>query len=153
MPSLRLAPLPWTLTCVGGLTRGTETVAGPSKSRRPMRGLKRKLTLAGELTGDALESAYQSADLFVLPTRHEGYGMVIAEALARGTTGDQHPHRCYPRSRRREAQGLLRAAGRRPGAFTMPSQAYCATRHCSRRSAKAPAPPAMFCRVGRSPAR
>jgi glycosyltransferase involved in cell wall biosynthesis len=40
--------------------------------------------LVGALTGEALEAAFQRADLFVLPTRHEGYGMVIAEALARG---------------------------------------------------------------------
>jgi len=79
----RLASLPWTLTCVGSLTRSTETVTA-LRDRVGRAGLEEKVTLAGELTGDALESAYQSADLFVLPTRHEGYGMVIAEALARG---------------------------------------------------------------------
>jgi UDP-N-acetylmuramate-alanine ligase len=33
---------------------------------------------------DALEQAYQAADLFVLPSHYEGYGMVITEAIAHG---------------------------------------------------------------------
>jgi glycosyltransferase involved in cell wall biosynthesis len=78
-----LASLPWTLTCVGSLTRSAETVAA-LRYRISRAGLEKKVALAGELTGDALESAYQSADVFVLPTRHEGYGMAVAEALARG---------------------------------------------------------------------
>lgn len=78
-----LASLPWTLTCVGSLARSADTVEALRRQIRRA-GLEQRIALMGELTGDALESAYQSADLFVLPTQHEGYGMVIAEALARG---------------------------------------------------------------------
>ncbi len=37
------------------------------------------------LFGAAKDSAYREADLFVLPTRNENFGMVVAEALANGT--------------------------------------------------------------------
>jgi glycosyltransferase involved in cell wall biosynthesis len=78
-----LTSLPWKLTCVGNLTRGSQTVA-TLREQIHRAGLDQRVSLVGELTGDALEAAYRSADLFVLPTRHEGYGMVVAEALARG---------------------------------------------------------------------
>ncbi|MEJ0035927.1 MAG: glycosyltransferase family 4 protein [Gammaproteobacteria bacterium] len=78
-----LASLPWRLTCVGSLTRSADTVAALQR-RIHRASLEDKVALVGELTGSALEAAFQSADLFVLPTRHEGYGMAIAEALARG---------------------------------------------------------------------
>jgi glycosyltransferase involved in cell wall biosynthesis len=78
-----LASFPWTLACVGSLTRGADTVAALRRQIDRV-ALNEKVALVGELTGDALEAAYQAADLFVLPTRYEGYGMVVAEALARG---------------------------------------------------------------------
>ena len=42
------------------------------------------MSLTGELDGPALDAAYDGADLFVLATRQETYGMAVAEAIARG---------------------------------------------------------------------
>jgi glycosyltransferase involved in cell wall biosynthesis len=47
-------------------------------------GLDDRVTLAGALTGADLAAAYANADLLVLPSRHETYGIVASEALARG---------------------------------------------------------------------
>ncbi len=43
-----------------------------------------RVTFAGALYGREKHDAYQSADLFVLPTHSENFGMAIAEALAAG---------------------------------------------------------------------
>jgi glycosyltransferase involved in cell wall biosynthesis len=43
-----------------------------------------RISFPGPLTGEALTSAYAKADLFVLASRAETYGMVVTEALARG---------------------------------------------------------------------
>jgi len=42
------------------------------------------VSLAGDMDATALGAQYDRADVFVLPTRYEGYGMAVAEALARG---------------------------------------------------------------------
>lgn len=74
---------PWHLTCAGSLTRDRATAAR-------VRGLVRQLalgdrvTLVGELDAEALVTCYDAADVFVLATRRETYGMAVAEALARG---------------------------------------------------------------------
>ncbi|MEU4562992.1 glycosyltransferase family 4 protein [Actinoplanes sp. NPDC023936] len=66
----QLTDLEWTCTLVG---------AGPTVPE-----LLPNVHLAGPLTGTALDAAYANADLFVLPSRAETYGMVVTEALARG---------------------------------------------------------------------
>lgn len=43
-----------------------------------------RVEFPGPLYGDAKHAAYYDADLFVLPTHSENFGMVIAEALAHG---------------------------------------------------------------------
>jgi glycosyltransferase involved in cell wall biosynthesis len=80
-----LAPLSphWQLTCVGSLTRSPATVAALRQQLRRLR-LDGQVTLAGEVDSAALAQLYAQADLFVLPTRCEGYGMAVAEALAHG---------------------------------------------------------------------
>ncbi|WP_253273022.1 glycosyltransferase family 4 protein [Halomonas sp. PR-M31] len=60
-------------------------------------GLEDRICLHGEQSEEALGQAYHEADLFVLPSFYEGYGMVISEALARGlpvitTTGGALAH-------------------------------------------------------------
>lgn len=73
----------WTLTCAGSLERDAETVARV-RARLAAAGLEQQVSLAGELETGALAALYDSADLFVLATLHETYGMAVAEALARG---------------------------------------------------------------------
>jgi glycosyltransferase involved in cell wall biosynthesis len=48
------------------------------------RGLLGRVRRHGEVDRGALDRLHARADLFVLPSRHEGYGMAFAEALAAG---------------------------------------------------------------------
>lgn len=45
----------------------------------------KRLEFVGPLYGETKWSAYREADLFVLPTHSENFGMTVAEALAAGT--------------------------------------------------------------------
>jgi len=47
-------------------------------------GLDHRISFVGDLDAGALERCYDTADLFVLATLRETYGMAVAEALARG---------------------------------------------------------------------
>jgi glycosyltransferase involved in cell wall biosynthesis len=81
-----LAELPdrsWTLTCVGPLRRAPGYVEALA-SRIARHGFEDRVELAGPLTGAALDDQYDAADLAVLVSETETYGMVVAEALARG---------------------------------------------------------------------
>jgi len=75
--------LDWRLNCVGSLTRDPPTV---DRVRTLLRtsGIEDRVRLAGEVEGAPLAEYYDSGDVFVLPTFYEGYGMAVANALARG---------------------------------------------------------------------
>ena len=74
---------PWHLTCVGGLDRD-DAWAAAIRAQVAAAGLERRITFAGELDRAPLDALYDAADVFVLPTWYEGYGMAVAEAIARG---------------------------------------------------------------------
>jgi glycosyltransferase involved in cell wall biosynthesis len=79
----RLRQLPWHLTCAGSLTLHPPTAAALLQQLREL-DLAGRVSLAGDLDAAALAAAYDRADIFVLATRHEGYGMAVAEAVAHG---------------------------------------------------------------------
>ncbi|MEW2806133.1 glycosyltransferase family 4 protein [Streptomyces massasporeus] len=75
--------LPWSCVCVGSLTQEPEYVAHLG-SLIEKHGLQDRLELAGPKSGPALDAAYATADLMVLTSYAETYGMAVTEALARG---------------------------------------------------------------------
>ncbi|HYF06896.1 MAG TPA: glycosyltransferase family 4 protein [Acetobacteraceae bacterium] len=79
----RLSDLDWMLTIVGSPDRDPVHAHGLQALAEEL-GIANRVTFAGERTDEALEAFYQRADIFALATHWEGYGMVIAEALARG---------------------------------------------------------------------
>jgi len=71
----RCDDLAWTCVCAGALDRAPAFTD-------PLRG--GRVQFVGTRTGAALNATYAAADLLVLPSRAETYGMVVTEALARG---------------------------------------------------------------------
>ena len=77
----RLAEIDWHLTCIGSLTRDP-ACARTLRDAISAHDLQKRVTLAGEVSSHQLDAAYRRADVFVLASHHEGYGMVYAEAMA-----------------------------------------------------------------------
>jgi glycosyltransferase involved in cell wall biosynthesis len=78
-----IAGLPWSCVCVGGLGRAPGYVERIRRSTRSY-GLGDRIRLVGPRTGGELAATYATADLLVLASHAETYGMVVTEALARG---------------------------------------------------------------------
>jgi glycosyltransferase involved in cell wall biosynthesis len=74
---------PWTLTCVGSLEVDPIHVA-LLQQRVYSRRWEDRVRFVGPQIGAELQAAYDAADLVVLGSRAESYGMVLTEALARG---------------------------------------------------------------------
>lgn len=78
-----LKDLDWRLTIAGALDRHPQAVQLLNDTITE-KGLTDRVTLAGKVVPATLDRFYESADLFVSASLFEGYGMVIAEAMARG---------------------------------------------------------------------
>jgi glycosyltransferase involved in cell wall biosynthesis len=79
----QLADLPWDCTCAGALDLDpgfVDRVRGLAETG----GVADRVRFTGPLTGADLARAYGRADLLVLGSRAESFGMVATEALARG---------------------------------------------------------------------
>jgi glycosyltransferase involved in cell wall biosynthesis len=79
----RLRDLDWRLVCVGSTVRDRSTAEDVLRSVAA-KGLRERVRFVGEQDEGGLGFWYSRADLCVLASYHEGYGMVLAEALARG---------------------------------------------------------------------
>ena len=73
----------WHLTCVGSLDQDPSTV-DHVRALVSTHGLGDRVSLVGARHGAALEACWDRADLFVLATYSETYGMAVAEALSHG---------------------------------------------------------------------
>ena len=72
----------WVLHCVGG-ERDADT-ATRLRAAIDAHRMRARVHLHGEVASSRLQVLYDKADAVVLPSFYEGYGMVLAEALARG---------------------------------------------------------------------
>ncbi|HEX5541920.1 MAG TPA: glycosyltransferase family 4 protein [Micromonospora sp.] len=79
----RVADRPWNCVCVGALDRDPGFV-DRLRQRTLAYGLAGRLHFPGPRTGPDLDARYACADVLVLASRGETYGMVVTEALARG---------------------------------------------------------------------
>ncbi len=78
-----LAGLDWQLTIAGPLDRDPAAVA-ELQSAIAQHGFEERIALPGTLDREQIAGAYATADVFVLPSLFEGFGMVLTEAMARG---------------------------------------------------------------------
>ncbi len=76
-----LADLDWRCTLVGPLDLEPDFVDELHKAVADT-GIADRVLFAGPLAHDEVRTAYAGADLVVLPSRAESYGMVVTEALA-----------------------------------------------------------------------
>lgn len=73
----------WVCTIVGSRSSAPAYFA-ELMSMAESAGIADRVAFTGALTGARLADAYSRADLVVVPSRSESYGLVVAEALARG---------------------------------------------------------------------
>ena len=74
---------PWELRCAGSLERDP-AAAAELRAAIAAHGLADRVTLLGEVGDGELAARCARTDLLVAASFHEGYGLALAEALARG---------------------------------------------------------------------
>lgn len=79
----RLAHPPWTASLIGS-PDADPAYAARVAAAVAHHGLEDRIRLAGELDGQELEDAWHAADLSVLVSERESFGMAVQESLAHG---------------------------------------------------------------------
>jgi glycosyltransferase involved in cell wall biosynthesis len=106
----------WRCVLVGTLDRDRD-FADLLRRRAYEAGLGDRIWFAGARTGGELDMAYAAADVLVVPSLGETYGMVVTEALARGLPVIATDVGGVPQTLGRTADG------RRPGLLVAPGDA------------------------------
>jgi glycosyltransferase involved in cell wall biosynthesis len=78
-----LRDLRWRLDIVGDLERAPDYV-GTLREMIGNAGLESRVVLRGGIDSSDLEACWQRTHIYVAASLHEGYGMAVAEAIARG---------------------------------------------------------------------
>lgn len=65
------------------------------------------ISFAGRVSNECLQSLYQDADIFVFPSFHEGYGMVLLEAMSYALPVVAFNNSAIPYTVREQENGLL----------------------------------------------
>ncbi|RZU98071.1 glycosyltransferase family 4 protein [Spiribacter vilamensis] len=79
----RLTDRPWYCRLVGPTDLDPDYAAAIAAQRDRL-ALGDRVEIDGAVGADQLDTAYRTADLFILPSVYEGFGMVISEAVAHG---------------------------------------------------------------------
>ena len=88
--------LDWECICAGSLSRNPSYACDIVRTVRNQN-LNDRVLFTGECSSLTINKFYELSSIFVLPSRYEGYGMVLSEAASRGlpivsTTGGAIPH-------------------------------------------------------------
>ena len=75
--------LNWHLRIVGAVDRAPETMAA-LRAQIARLHLNERIEWVGECPSDQLEPLYHKADLFIMASHYEGFGMALTEAMAHG---------------------------------------------------------------------
>ena len=111
----------WTCHCVGSLEVEPRFADG-TRALASAFGLAERLRLTGPLHGEDLDARFAAADLLVVPSRDDAYGMVVTEALARGIPVLATDVGGIPEAMGRTAEGEL------PGMLVAPGDPEALTR-------------------------
>lgn len=79
----KLTDLPWTASLVGS-DAAEPDYARTVRSAVVDLGLESRIRVTGQLSGEQLDDEWRAADLSLLISRTESYGLVVIESLARG---------------------------------------------------------------------
>ena len=142
-----VADLSWQCVCVGSLER-ERGYAERLRRRARDDGLDDRVSFPGPRTGADLDRSYAAADLLVLASRAETYGMVVTEALARGLPVVAAEVGGVPEALGHGADGTGRGCSCRP-ATRRPSAPHCAPGSATQISGAAAPGRARAARVAR----
>jgi glycosyltransferase involved in cell wall biosynthesis len=78
-----MTDLPWRLTIAGDRARN-QAASAQLDADIAAYGLGERITMLGAVPSERMVELYMAADLFVLPSRFEGYGMALTEAISHG---------------------------------------------------------------------